>query len=66
MKRLLIIAYVIVAYTFSISCSDKNSVAQWVDPMIGTDYHAHNRTDHHWCKGCDFDQRHRLSLHHYL
>ena len=42
MKRLLIIAYVIVAYTFSISCSDKNSVAQWVDPMIGTDYHAHN------------------------
>ena len=27
--------------TTTIGCNNKESVAQWVDPMIGTDYHAH-------------------------
>ena len=31
----------IIVAIISISCCDKESVAQWVDPMIGTDYHAH-------------------------
>ena len=42
MKRLLSIACAIVAFAFATACSNNDSVAQWVDPMIGTDYHAHN------------------------
>lgn len=42
MKRFLSIACAIFIYISTLSCNSNSSVAQWVDPMIGTDYHAHN------------------------
>ena len=41
MKKTFYAICLFILCTTIISCDKKESVAQWVDPMIGTDYHAH-------------------------
>ena len=40
MKKICLLVSVVAWFVCS-SCTQQESLAQWVDPMIGTDYHAH-------------------------
>lgn len=41
MKNILYALGISLLLAFNSACTSKESVVQWVDPMIGTDYHAH-------------------------